>query len=74
MPYKDRAVNTEHAKKSYERLYSRAVAVRIRNNEPDFDVALTQASADQKITQAEYLRQSAYEKLIRDGYLPAPEE
>lgn len=74
MPYKDKAKNSQVSSESAKRLYYPPIHILMRRNFPEAWEALEKAVADQNITKTEYARNSVIEQLIRDGYLPAPEE
>ena len=69
MPYKDREKNAASIKQAIEKNYISACNVRFRKDDAEFYDALQSGSKAEGITVAEYLRTSAKENLIRDGYL-----
>lgn len=69
MPYKDKEKNAESIKNAIARNYISSCTVRFRKDDEPFYNAIQKGSEADSVTVAEYLRISAKEKLIREGYL-----
>lgn len=69
MPYKDKEKNAESIKNSIAKNYISSCTVRFRKDDEEFYNALQRCVEKNSVTIPEYLRVSAREKLIRDGYL-----